>query len=220
MFRDFYRPRWERYIAAQRTTWTTGTPFDPAAFEADLRRWEDRWGHGTERYSTRPKGNPVAVARRLIDRYRPTLQRAIEPDVPSLTTGKPVSTSHALPDAPARLANDGRRDNTDRYWATDVATAPGPAWWQVDFEEPTTVGRVVVVGYYGDSRFYGFTVEASTDGQHWDLLADRRANRDPSTAVGYTCPFPPRPVRYLRITQTLNSANTGRHLVEVMAYPQ
>ncbi|KKK72272.1 hypothetical protein LCGC14_2905540, partial [marine sediment metagenome] len=37
-------------------------------------------------------------------------------------------------------------------------------------------------------------------------------------AKGYTCKFEPRKVRYIRITQTSNSANTGRHLVEVMAY--
>jgi len=58
------------------------------------------------------------------------------------------------------------------------------------------------------------------DGETWDLAADRRDNREPSTADGYTCRIPPRPVRYLRITQPHNSANTGRHLVEVMAFPQ
>ena len=30
--------------------------------------------------------------------------------------------------------------------------------------------------------------------------------------------FDPRPARYIRVTQPHNSANTGRHLVEVAAY--
>jgi hypothetical protein len=50
------------------------------------------------------------------------------------------------------------------------------------------------------------------------MVADRRDNREPSTRQGTTCRFEPRPVRYIRVTQTHNSANTGRHLVEVMAY--
>ena len=82
------------------------------------------------------------------------------------------------------------------------------------------VGRVVVVGYYGDRRYYGFTVETSLDGKTWDTVADRRDNQEPSAAKGYTCRFDPRRVRYLRVTQTANSANTGRHLVEVMAYEE
>jgi hypothetical protein len=39
------------------------------------------------------------------------------------------------------------------------------------------------------------------------------------TEDGYACVFKPRVVRCLRVTQSRNSANTGRHLVEVMAFP-
>jgi hypothetical protein len=90
----------------------------------------------------------------------------------------------------------------------------------VDLLQPTTVGRVVVVGYYGDERYYGFTVETSLDGKTWDPVADRRDNKELSTKSGYACRFDPRQVRYIRVTQTTNSANSGRHLVEVMAYEQ
>ena len=140
-----------------------------------------------------------------------------KPDSVSLTTGKPVSCSNSLPPYPARLANDGYANNTDSFWAMDVGNGD-PAWWQVDLEEPTTVGRIVVVGYYGDRRHYGFTVETSLDGRKWEMVADRRSNKEPSTAQGYTSRFEPRKVRFIRIAQTHNSANTGRHLVEVMAY--
>ena len=99
-----------------------------------------------------------------------------------------------------------------------MSSKDSAAWWQVDLQTPTTVSRVVVVCYYGDARYYGFTVETSLDGKAWEIAADRRDNREPSTADGYTCRFAARPVRYLRITQPHNSANTGRHLVEVMAF--
>jgi hypothetical protein len=75
-----------------------------------------------------------------------------------------------------------------------------------------------VVGYFGDRRHYGFTVEGSLDGVTWEMLADRRDNTEPSTKAGYECKFEPRPIRHLRVTMASNSANTGRCLVEVMAY--
>ena len=82
------------------------------------------------------------------------------------------------------------------------------------------MGRVVVVCYYGDRRYYGFTVETSLDGEAWQMAADRRDNRELSRVDGCTVTFDPRPVRYLRVTQTHNSANRGRHLVEVLAFEQ
>jgi hypothetical protein len=136
----------------------------------------------------------------------------------SLTTGKPATCSHSLPPYPAKLANDGRSNDTNSFWATDVSQHPGEVWWQVDLKQPTTVGRVVVVGYYGDGRHYGFTVETSLDGKKWDMVADQRDNKERSTQAGYTCRFQPRPIRYIRVAQPYNSANTGRHLVEVMAF--
>ena len=140
-------------------------------------------------------------------------------DSKSLTTGKPAMCSTAIASYPARFANDGFADDTNSFWGTDVREMNDPQpLWQVDLERPADVARVVVVGYYGDARVYGFTVETSVDGKKWDMAADMRDNKEPSTARGYSCTFEPRQVRYLRITQTSNSANTGRHLVEVMAF--
>ena len=63
-----------------------------------------------------------------------------------------------------------------------------------------------------------YFVETSTDGRTWDMVADKRNNKAASTNRGHTCLFEKRETRYIRVTQTSNSANTGRHLVEVMAY--
>jgi hypothetical protein len=78
----------------------------------------------------------------------------------------------------------------------------------------------VVVGYFGDKRHYGFTVQTSLEGKMWKIVTDLRTNQEPASANGYTCRIEPRRVRYIRVTQTYNSANTGRHLVEVMAFPE
>jgi len=189
-------------------------PLDP--YETDRRYWHAVTGHhppGTEP-SLHP--NPEIRAMCLSGTLTADGER-FQPDSPSLTTGKPASCSEALPGHPAGLANDGCADDTDVYWAMD-AGGRRPSWWQVDLEEPSEVSRIVVVGYYGDGRHYGFTVETSSNGKSWEMVADRRDNRAPSTPEGYVCEFDLRKVRYIRVTQTGNSANTGCHLVEVMAY--
>lgn len=213
MYEGYYLKRWQRFLDELARSLEADQPFDEKAFHRELRQWMVAWSDGHETYPTEPRGDSVAEAKGLWKKYA----RDFEPEAVSLTTGRPVSCSLALPPHPAKLANDGRAANTNRFWATDVAKDKA-AWWQVDLQSPTTVGRVVVVGYFGDRRHYGFTVATSPDGRTWTTVADRRDNREPSTPQGYTCRFQPQPTRYLRIAMPHNSANTGRHLVEVMAY--
>ena len=159
----------------------------------------------------------MLVGREIWAKYRDAIRKPVAPDHVSLSTGKPTSCSSALPQFPATLANDGRTRDTGAFWATDVHTDSDP-WWQVDLETPTSISRVVIVSYYGDQRYYGFTVQTSLDGKSWDVVADRRDNQLPSTQAGYTCQFEPRERGFVRVTMPHNSANTGRHLVEVMVY--
>jgi hypothetical protein len=154
---------------------------------------------------------------KVIQEYRAELQRRGYEE--NLTTDKPATCSFALPGFPAEAANDGFANDTHQYWATDVQRHP-EAWWQVDLEKPTMVGRIVVIGFYGDQRHYGFTIETSRDGKAWEIVSDQRENQNPSNAEGYACCFAPRAVRYIRVTLSANSANTGRHLVEVRAYAE
>ena len=218
MLNGYYVPRWKRLFDAAGDSLRRKEPFDEKTFSQELVKWTAQWSERHETFPTKPRGDSIAVARRLWVKYADTFKpEPVERDAVSLTTGKPATCSSALPQYPARLANDGIRSDTYSYWATDVNRDPVP-WWQVDLEKPTTVGRVIVVCFYGDKRCYGFTVEVSNDAQHWEMVADNRSNKQPSTEDGYTCVFPPRLIRYIRVTQTHNSANTGRHLVEVMAF--
>ena len=208
----FYLPRWELFFRRLEASLIDGKPFDDQAFQEAVREWEVQWTHARATYPSAPQGDAVALSRKLWAKWAPDFA----PNAASLTTGKPVTCSAALPQYPARLANDGYSDDTGSYWATDVGSDPA-AWWQVDLQQPTAVGRMVVVFYYADQRYYGFTVEASLDGKTWETVANRRDNKEPATPDGITLRFPPRQARYLRVTVTSNSANTGRHLVEVLA---
>lgn len=205
--------RWEMLLTHLRRALRTGSDFDAKAYLDDVWALDKSWTEGSESYPAHPTGDSILVARELLRKYGDCFGQ----DAVSLTTGKPVECSGELPGMGAGLANDGIAWNTERYWAVDVADGK-PAWWQVDLGAPTTIGRVVVVGYFGDRRSYGFLVEGSVDGTAWTVLADRRDNTELATREGYVCDIAPTAVRYLRVTETANSANSGRHLVEVMAY--
>ena len=189
-------------------------PLDP--HEIDRRYWHAVTGHHPPGGEPKLYRNPAIRAMCMRGTLTPD-GNVPRPDSVSLTTGKPVTCSTSITQHPAHHANDGLREDTNRYWAMDVGGGT-PAWWQVDLETPTDVGRIVVIGYYGDHRTYGFTVETSLDGEKWDWVADKRDNKAPSTKKGTTCKFERRKVRHIKVTQTSNSANTGRHLVEVMAF--
>ncbi len=188
-------------------------PLDP--YEIDRRYWHAVTGHHLPGREPKLHDNPTVRSMCLKGTLTPDGSE-FKPDAASLTTAKPATCATFLTQYPPRLANDGCANDTGSYWAMDVRSGH-PPWWQVDLEKPTQVSRVVVICYYGDDRHYGFTVEASLDGKTWETVADRRNNTAPSTAEGYACNFSPRQTRYIRVTQTGNSANTGRHLVEVMA---
>ncbi len=217
MLSGYYLPRWQQYLEHTANAIERAEPVDTQRLDSELRSWSRTWSDDDAQYATEPSGDSIAVAARLWEKYGIPIS---QPDAVSLTTGKPASCSHSLPAFPAHLANDGWSNNTDQFWATDSHAHAEPAWWCVDLQQVTPVGRVVVVGFYGDSRHYGFSVECSADGQQWNLVADLRDNQEPSTSAGYVCRFAPQLARYIRVTQTANSANSGRHLVEVMAYEQ
>ncbi|MDP6525469.1 MAG: discoidin domain-containing protein [Kiritimatiellia bacterium] len=186
--------------------------------ETDRRYWHAVTGHHLPGKEPKLHANPNIRAMCIKGTLTPDGEE-FKPDSASLTTGKPATCSTAIGAYPAHFANDGCANDPTQYWAMDVAGG-APAWWQVDLEEPTDVGRVVVIGYYGDNRYYGFTVETSLDGKKWDMVADKRDNKELSTSKGHSCTFKQRRLRYIRVTQTSNSANTGRHLVEVMAHSE
>jgi alpha-N-acetylglucosaminidase len=211
MLIGFYGKRWEIFFRHQQQALDAGKAFDQVACNAELFNFENDWANQQESYSENPSGDSIKVAQRLFDKYMANLSTT-----KNLTTGQPVTCSFSLPGMEADLANDGIID-TESFWGTDVAKDKD-AWWQVDLGQVAAVARVVVVGYYGDQRNYGFIIEGSLDSKTWIVLADRRDNPKSSTRTGYECKFNPVQIRHLRLNMTSNSVNTGRHLVEVLAF--
>jgi len=69
MLTGFYLPRWEMFLKRLDQSLADKQKFDADAFERDVRAWEEKWTRGTEEHPTAPTGDPVAIARKLWDKY-------------------------------------------------------------------------------------------------------------------------------------------------------
>ena len=73
LLRDFYAPRWEMFARHVETALAAGTPVDQEAFTREVTAWEERWAHRTDDFPSEARGDAVAVARNLFEKYRPLL---------------------------------------------------------------------------------------------------------------------------------------------------
>ena len=69
MLAGFYLPRWQMFLKRLDASLAEGKPLDAAANENALRDWEAQWTHRTDCYPSAPRGDSVAVSRRLWEKY-------------------------------------------------------------------------------------------------------------------------------------------------------
>jgi alpha-N-acetylglucosaminidase len=67
----FYSKRWEIFFKRQQEALDAGKPFDQAACQAEIHRFENDWCNARETYPTKPVGDAVIIAQRLCQKYCP-----------------------------------------------------------------------------------------------------------------------------------------------------
>jgi len=73
MFSSYFLPRWKDFFARLNASLDSAKPFDRAPFAAASCAWEQRWSRDTTaRFRTEPRGDAVATARRLVEKWRGT----------------------------------------------------------------------------------------------------------------------------------------------------
>ena len=72
--------------------------------------------------------------------------------------------------------------------------------------------------YWGGSRYYRYTVEASKDGKTWRQIVDMSQNTEPATPHGHDHRFDSVETRHVRMNVLYHSLNRGVHLVEVKLF--
>lgn len=136
----------------------------------------------------------------------------------NLTTGKPATASQTGNGELPEFAVDGMVEVRSAFEPTFWGAAPYPQWWMVDLEKVANLNEVHLYTFWGEGRYYQYTIEGSLDGKTWLILADGSKNARAADENGHKHTFGPMPVRYIRVNMLKNSANMGVHIVEVRAY--
>ena len=69
MLSGFYLPRWQMFFDRVERAMAAGQALDAEAWERDSREWEEQWARRTDPYPMDPRGDAVAIARRLWAKY-------------------------------------------------------------------------------------------------------------------------------------------------------
>ncbi|HET8649694.1 MAG TPA: alpha-N-acetylglucosaminidase [Gemmatimonadales bacterium] len=69
MFTDYYLPRWEEFFRRLNASLDEGKEFDRSPFAEWSCQWEQAWSKERKSYRTRPEGDPIGTAKRLVAKY-------------------------------------------------------------------------------------------------------------------------------------------------------
>jgi alpha-N-acetylglucosaminidase len=67
---EFYHHRWSTWLTALNQSLANGTALDVEAVRGQIRDWELAWNKRTDRFPTKPKGDVVAISRKLFAKYQ------------------------------------------------------------------------------------------------------------------------------------------------------
>lgn len=102
-------------------------------------------------------------------------QRPARPD--NLSAGAQVAASSQAPENPASLVVDEQGRSSGHGWR--AASSDDAPWVSVDLGKPHNV-RSVMLEFPRESKLYGYTLEASSDGSDWRALVEHEATREPT----------------------------------------
>ena len=122
-----------------------------------------------------------------------------------------VTASSSIANHTPELAINGIESTSD-YWGTNT-TVQLPQWLKIDLRSPVSFNKIRTHFYDVDDRTYTYRIEASQDDQSWTTIVPLKIGKGLVTDT-----FPQITSRYVRVTITSNTANTGAQLEEVKIY--
>ncbi|HTN35426.1 MAG TPA: alpha-N-acetylglucosaminidase C-terminal domain-containing protein, partial [Arachidicoccus sp.] len=73
LLQGFYKARWEQFNTDVLKSLASGQKLDVEAFDEKIKDWEWKWVNATAPYPTEPKGDAVAIAKALFEKYHQKL---------------------------------------------------------------------------------------------------------------------------------------------------
>ena len=246
LIKQYYKPRWNQFFDMIEHKMKTGQSYQDShlrlsynrpvhnsnKFYAKQYKWEKKWVRQTGGIPTKPVGDTIAISRELVKKYLPKIKQAQQfarknnynnqrpwwkqapPVIRNITSAKPVRASvNNAGERSAKRVVDGRT-NVNGYWE-----AKGKSWLIVDLKKETEIDAIRLWTYYGDKRYYQYTVQVSNDQKNWKTVVDASKNTTVSTSKGQLWKFSPVKARYIKLNMLKNSANPSMHVIELWAMP-
>ena len=130
-----------------------------------------------------------------------------------VAVGTATATSSSNEDGhPPEQAIDGI-ESAANYWGTDSTVNPLPQSINVDLQSSYSINGITTHFWDGDSRTYTYHIEVSGDGASWTTVVPSKQGSGVVTDT-----FAETSARYVRITVTGNTANTGAQIEEIRIY--
>jgi alpha-N-acetylglucosaminidase len=70
MFGGYYLPRWREFFRRLNKAMAEGKELDRSPFAAESCEWERGWSNAHGRYPVEPRGDAIAVARKMWGRWK------------------------------------------------------------------------------------------------------------------------------------------------------
>ncbi len=86
LLNDFYKPRWQQFFARATAALQKGTTMDVENFQKEINQWEWQWVNSQKTFPVQPSGDPVAVAKKMFQKYRSIVAAAYAPSTQLTTT--------------------------------------------------------------------------------------------------------------------------------------
>ena len=219
---EYCLPAWEMFFERELQAMKSNIDYDKDKLYREITDHYEYWCNEKGTYSSKPKGDCLAIATKLWNKYGEDLSlgnnfQIIEtPD--GIAVNKKVSATSYISDRLPQFAVDGSVELEEAWWAR-----PFPQSLSVDLGENEIIYGFHVIPYWDWDRYYQYTIEVSGNGIDWVEVVDMRQNTEVSTPNGFQHIFKVKypdgiKARHVKLNILYNSANEGVHVVEFKVF--
>lgn len=214
---DYIIPQWEIYLNNLEENLPNAVNLKDIDSNKLTAEFKNNWYNSTSILPTEPSGDAYEISKEMWEKYGTVMwEQGSGPglDTPQgIAVKKPVTATGIEHGHKPELAVDNNTNLQSSWWAT------APASLTVDLEKTETIFGFQVYPYWGNGRYYQYTIETSTDGENWSLIIDMSQNTEMATSLGHLHKFKiahpdGAKARYVRLNMLRNNVNTSVHVVE------
>ena len=213
-------PEWRIYTDELIKSIEENRAADMTAYNNKRLEFYNQWLNTKDELPFEPQGNAVEISAEMLEKCGQLLEEyktktsyneiVRQQGVAGLARNKKVVATNSENGAhPESMLVDGDLTLASSWWATAPATAT------VDIGAPAVVAGFLLTTYWGDNRYYQYTIDISEDGVTWTTVVDESDNTKVAGPQGILYPIDGTVCRYVRLNMLRNSVNSSVHVVEL-----